>query len=117
MIKGRVLPCQEAIDQLNAIDFVIHNIAPCPQLCGLHTGGLHYSLMLCFVAAKAAALAKRNMKLSWSGAKGIEDCRIKEAAFIRYLDKGRSFHMLLFDSSVPLDSPPFCLLPLLNILG
>lgn len=38
-LKGRVLPRQKAIDQLNVTDCIIHNIAPCPQLCGHHTGG------------------------------------------------------------------------------
>ena len=38
-LKGRVLPRRKAIDQLNVIDFIIHNIAPCPQLYGHHTGG------------------------------------------------------------------------------
>ena len=43
--------------------------------------------------------------------KVIENCRIKEAAFIRHLDKGCFQHMLLFAYLVSLDSPSFYLSP------
>ncbi len=36
-LKDRVLPGQKVFDQPNATDFVIHNIAPNPQISGWHT--------------------------------------------------------------------------------
>lgn len=57
VLKGRVLPRQKAIDQLNVTDFVIHNIAPRPHLCGPSHRRSTYSLILYFVAVNAAALA------------------------------------------------------------
>lgn len=36
-LKDRVLPGQRVFDQPNATDFVIHNIAPNPQISGWHT--------------------------------------------------------------------------------
>ncbi|WP_300346013.1 hypothetical protein [uncultured Oscillibacter sp.] len=47
-LKGRVLPGQGALDQLNATDFEVHNIAPSPQSYGRHTRQqeLHFNIIV-----------------------------------------------------------------------